>query len=397
MRNDPRLKKKYSKITASFDEHRTRVREAIEQWRSRGKITRYEKFNAMWVEAEKLRHELAESLHNEQSAPLGSGAHAKVKHLKNLYQVLHQETKSPIRQWIEAIGVALVLAVVLRNFAFSIYHVPTGSAEPNILVGDRIWGNKAAYFFDDIKRGDLVIFDDPREGYDESSKIQYLWQRYVGFPIPLLGLKGGPINVVKRVIALPGDVVEGKIESGKTVIYLNGEKLNEPYVNNLPLIVLQRDKGLLPFSSVGPLRVPEFLTREQKLVRYTYDPSKSFDDQPYYRMDEQSVFLHPATGRPILSEAFSPCVDERHGVNFDEFGPRTIPENMYWMMGDSRKNSEDSRWWQCLDKKYVHGRASFIMYSVDSEEALWLFDLIKHPIDFWSKHVRWNRFFKILN
>ena len=397
MRNNPRLKKRYSRIIASFDEQRGRVREAIEKWRVRGKTTHYEKFNDIWTEAEKIRHELAESLHNEQAPANGSGAHAKVKRLKNLYNVLHQETKSPIRQWIEAIGVALVLAFVLRNFAFSIYHVPTGSAEPNILVGDRIWGNKAAYFFHNIKRGDLVIFDDPREGYDESSRIQYVWQRYVGFPIPLLGLKGGPINVVKRVIALPGDVIEGKIEADKTVIYLNGAKLNEPYVNTLPLIVVQRDKGLLPFSSVGPLRVPEFLAREQKLVRYTYDPAKSYTDQPYYSMTEQEVYLHPATGKPILFDALTSTIDNRSGMNVDEFGPLTIPENMYWMMGDSRKNSEDSRWWQCLDKKYVHGRASFIMYSVDSEEAFWLFDLVKHPINFWYKHVRWSRFFKRLS
>jgi len=66
-------------------------------------------------------------------------------------------------------------------------------------------------------------------------------------------------------------------------------------------------------------------------------------------------------------------------------------------MGDSRKNSVDSRWWLFLDEDFIHGRASFIIYSIDSQEAFWLFDLIKHPIDFWTKHVRWNRFFRGLN
>ena len=397
MHNDPRLRKKYEKLVASFEEHRVRVRAAIEKWRMQGKFSHYEKFQGMMTEAEQLKEELAQLLHSAHDSAQVSVSRAKMKRLKKLYGTLRQETKSTLRQWIEAVFVALALALVIRNLAFTLYHVPTGSAEPNILVGDRIWGNKAAYLFSEVKRGDLVIFDDPREGYDESSKIQYLWQRYVGFPIPLLGLKGGPINVVKRVVAVPGDVIEGKVEDGKTVVYLNGKKLDEPYVNNLPLLVLYRDKGLLPFSSFGPLRVPEFLRKEAKLVRYTYDPSKPYNEQPYYFMDEKDVFRHPATGEPVLYQAFSPTPADRYGVTVDEFGPRTIPEGMYWMMGDSRKNSEDSRYWQCLDKKYIHGRASFIVYSVDSEEVLWLFDLIKHPLDFWTKHVRWGRFFKKLN
>jgi signal peptidase I len=252
-----------------------------------------------------------------------------------------------------------------------------------------------AYFFDEVKRGDLVIFDDPREGYDESSYFQYLWQRYVGFSIPLLGLKTGPINVVKRVIAVPGDIIQGKLENGKAVIYLNGIKLDESYVNHLPLILLQRDKGFLGFDNFGPLAVPDFLRKEKKLVRYTYDPAKPYDQQPFYYMSAEDIYKHPQTGESILYEAFSPTYSSR-GVTIDEFGPRKVPENMYWTMGDSRKNSEDSRVWQYLDRKYIHGRASFIIYSVDSEEALWLFDLIKHPIEFWKKHIRWNRFFKKL-
>ena len=397
MRNDPRLKKRYSRIIASFQEHQGRVRAAIEKWRKQGNLSQYEKYHSMMSEAERLEKELTPLEHVDQEPKAIIDTHAKIKRLKRLHATLKQETKSHIRQWVEAIVVALSLALIIRNFAFTLYHVPTGSAESTILVGDRILGNKAAYFFSDVKRGDLVIFDDPREGYDESSKIQYFWQRYIGFPIPLLGLKGGPINVVKRVIGLPGDVVEGKIEGGKTVVYLNGQKLDEPYVNTLPLIVLYRDKGLLPLSSVGPFRIPDFLRKEHKLVRYTYDPAKSYANQPYYYMDEKNIYAD-ANGQPILYEAFTPeRPSDRHGMSVDEFGPRTIPEGMYWMMGDSRKNSEDSRYWQCLDKKYIHGRASFIVYSVDSEEAIWLFDLIKHPINFWTKHLRWNRFFKNLS
>jgi hypothetical protein len=78
----------------------------------------------------------------------------------------------------------------------------------------------------------------------------------------------------------------------------------------------------------------------------------------------------------------------------DIFGPIKLQEGQYWVMGDSRKNSNDSRFWGPLDEKYIHGRASFIIYSIDSGEAFWLFDLIKHPIDFWFKYIRWNKIFK---
>lgn len=397
MRNDARIRQKYGKAVAGFREHEARVRAAIQRWKERGHLTRYEKYHGMYTHAERLRTELEQELAHENALSNPAHTNKKVKELQKVYGLLQQETKHIIRQWVEAIVVALTLALVIRNLAFTLYHVPTGSAEPNILVGDRIWGNKAAYIFDDVKRGDLVIFDDPREGYDESSKIQAFWQRYIGFPIPLLGLKSGPINVVKRVIGIPGDVVEGRIEEGKTVVYLNGKKLDEPHVNSLPLVWLYRDKGVLPFSAVGPLRIPDFLRQERKLVRYTYDPEKPLSDQPYYYMDEKDLFHHPVTGNIILSHAFTPSASDHPGVSVDEFGPHTIPANMYWVMGDSRKNSEDSRYWHYLDKKYVHGRASFILYSVDSEEALWAIDMIKHPIDFFTKHVRWNRLFKKLN
>ena len=88
MRNDPRLKKRYSNIIASFDEQRNRVREAIEKYREHGKASHYEKFNDMWAEAEKLRHELVESLHAEEVPAHESKALARVDRLEDLYKTI---------------------------------------------------------------------------------------------------------------------------------------------------------------------------------------------------------------------------------------------------------------------------------------------------------------------
>ena len=389
-----RLKRRYTALAAKFLGKRAKFLQAITALREKGKWDAYKRLNDVLQEADALKLEIAQGI--ALSAPADKKVlKGKLKKFKNCYTMLNQETKPQWQQWVEAIGVALVLCVILRNFLFSLYHVPTGSAEKTILVGDRIWGNKTAYFFDTIKRNDMVIFDDPRQGYDETNYLTYLWQRYVGFPIPLLGLRAGPINVVKRVIAVPGDVIEGRVEDGKTVIYRNNEKLDESYLNPYPLIYLKKDKGFIKQGWLGPITVPGFLAKEKAEVSYTYDPSVPYEEQPYYCMDESEIIKHPQTGMPILREPRVPDY-ARSGRCIDEFGPIRLPENKYWVMGDSRKNSDDSRGWGFLDKKFVHGRASFVIYSVDSEEALWLFDVVKHPIDFWTKHVRWSRFFKPL-
>ena len=250
-------------------------------------------------------------------------------------------------------------------------------------------------FGQDVKRGDLVIFDDPRYKYDESNKIKYFWQRYVGLPLPLLGIPSGPINMVKRVIAVPGDWIEGRIEDGKAVVYLNGKKLEEPYVNPYPLIWLKKETGFLPFRSIGPFPIPGFLQRRSVDggVWYTYDPKKSFENQPYYSMTESEVVRIP--GYSSFKRPFSPSRKSFEGrESADVFGPMRLGPGKYWVMGDSRKNSQDSRWFGFLDKKLIHGRLSFVIYSIDSQEPFWIFEFIKHPIDFWRKAIRWSRFLK---
>ena len=315
----------------------------------------------------------------------------KIKLFKKTYKELNEIVKPAWRQWIEALVVAGAVAFVLRSFLFGLYHVPTGSAEPTILVGDRVWGNKLAYTLGSKpQRGDLIIFDEPTFKYS-SNPIQYYWQKYIGFPIPLLGLDSGPKNLTKRLIAVPGDWIEGRLENGKPVIHLNGEKLDEPYINPYPLIWLNKKTGFFPIDLFGPL---SFLSQKPIPTgfRCTYVSEKSFEDQPYYQMNKSEIIRIP--GIPYLTKPFTPSYK---GLDLnscaDVFGPIRLPEGKYWAMGDSRKNSEDCRWFGFFDESLIHGRISFIIYSIDSLEPFWLFELIKHPIDFWFKSVRWNRFF----
>ena len=330
-----------------------------------------------------LGNEINESFEKNMEVPRN-----KINKFKNTYKEMNELRKPVWRQWFEALIVVLPLVFILRNFVFGLYHVPTGSAEHNILVGDRLWGNKFIYFFKDVERGDFVIFDNPEFNYENKNPIKKFWQKYIGFGVPVLDLPNGPDNWVKRVIAVPGDTIEGRIEDGKTVVYRNGKKLNEPYVNPYPLIRLIKTTGFFDVNS--NLGLFDFLRKNRKLVNYTYVPDVELSKQPFYFMTKNEIYRDPITWQPVLSKSHTPTYNE-FGQNVDLFGPIKIPEGKYWVMGDSRKNSRDSRFWGFLDESLIHGRASFIIYSVDSEEPFWLLELLKHPIDFWTKYFRWNR------
>lgn len=309
---------------------------------------------------------------------------------------MHKTEKSSLREWIEALVIVGLSVFIIRTTLFNYYNVPTGSAEPTILAGDFVFSNKLAYKFGNKpQRGDYVTFDEAEFKYDKSSALIRLYQKYVGIAVPILGLPAGPINVTKRVIAIPGDWIEGRIEDGKAVIYLNGKKLHEPYLNPYPLILLKKKTGLLPFDAIGSVPIPEFLKQSPKITQYSYDPDKHFENQPFYTMKKSDVVQIP--GVSYLAYPGTPTYKDRGQTDCaDVFGPMKLPENKYWLMGDNRKGSMDARWFGLVDESLIHGRVSFIIGSIDTAEASLFFELLKHPIDFWRKSVRWNRFFSKL-
>jgi signal peptidase I len=121
-------------------------------------------------------------------------------------------TKSIIREWVESILVAFLLAMVIRSFVVQAFKIPTGSMRPTLIEGDLILVNKFIYGakipFTDLRipalrqpqRGDVIVFI-----YPEDSKKDF----------------------IKRLIGLPGEVVE--IKSG--TIYINNKPLLNPMFN----------------------------------------------------------------------------------------------------------------------------------------------------------------------
>ena len=140
--------------------------------------------------------------------------------------------KSAVREYLESIVVAFILALFIRTFIVQAFKIPTGSMETNLLIGDHLLVNKLMYSpslggWEDkllakrpVRRGDVVVFKFPEDpGRD----------------------------FIKRVIALPGESVAIR---GKAV-YIDGRRLPESYTTFI------RDEGLTPPAPAPPERLED--------------------------------------------------------------------------------------------------------------------------------------------
>jgi signal peptidase I len=272
---------------------------------------------------------------------------------------------------LEIVFVVLPVVFLIRTFGFGAYVVPTGSMETTLLTGESFIADKLSYWMRDPEYGEIVAFNDPLYQYS-SNKLLKNVQNFVW----------GPTNWTKRIIGKPGDHVQGKIEDGHPVIYRNGIKLVEPYVNAYPLIYVwkQDPRVLLTKPSAGDEPVPK-----------SYDPAiaLSSNKQPFYRINPDWLYLS-SQGEPMIS--YPGTAIEK---NLDEFDKHLGPTS-YWVMGDNRLGSGDSRMWGPLDRSLIHGRIVYRVASLDTDESWWIIDLLKHPIDFW-KRVRWHRCFQVVD
>lgn len=214
--------------------------------------------------------------------------------------------KTALREYAEAFGIAVILAVVLRAFFIQAYKIPSGSMEPTLLVGDHIIVNKLIYGF---RMPDSFFGITPFQG--EIPYGKYLFQiepvhrgDVVVFVFPPDPTK----DFIKRVIGVPGDTVQ--VKAGR--LYLDGQEVADPHAH--------------------------------------------FEIPPEDRL--------PSSER-------------------DYFGPLKVPAGHYFMMGDNRDRSYDSRFWGLVGRDDVEGRAMFIYWSWDSDSTSML-------------AVRFRRFFKVI-
>lgn len=288
------------------------------------------------------------------------------------YVAWRKRPKNFIVDTVESIVVILPLVILIKTFVFGLYQVPTCSMETTMLVGERFFAEKFFVRIIPPKHGDIVSFNPPTYKYSENYAVN-VFERYLDWRI---------VSWTKRVIGVPGDHLVGKLEDGVPVIYRNGEKLDEPYLNQNPIISVYKQE-LEGVSGMSPI------------CRRSYDSQYAFNDtrQPYYRLSPLEVARAKHYVGKSVFNPHTPAYDYE-GKVLDEFEV-TLGENQFWMMGDNRLGSHDSRAFGPVDGILIHGKILFRIWSIDSNEAWWILDLIKHPIDFW-KRVRWGRFLQLI-
>jgi signal peptidase I len=150
-----------------------------------------------------------------------------------------------VTETVWVIGVALLVAVVLRTFVGQAFFIPSESMTPQLEVGDRVVVSKVAYQLHEPRRGDVLVFDCPPGAGCVSVEEEEvpLPSRVVRGAMETVGLRQPSTEeFIKRVVGLPGEVVEGR----DGAVWIDSRRLVEPYLAD----------GMVT-SDFGPVEVAE--------------------------------------------------------------------------------------------------------------------------------------------
>ena len=352
-----------------------------------------------------------------------------------------EKPKSAGREWFNAILFAVVASTLIRSLLIEAYAIPSGSMEKTLLVGDCLFVSKINYgartpitpiafpfahhtfplintkaYWDgiqlnyhrlpglgSIKRQDVVVFNKPTEGsapyFRPIDKRENLIKRCVA-------IAGDTLSIRDAQVFVNGKPSENKL-SGQTtfLVHTDGTAFNTETLHDLRIEYQQYGgtddyvltmsneqaaivKNLPIVKSISPLNTPEGKYDSEV---FPYNP------QFTWNQDNMGSFIIPAknwtvkldsTTIPLYIKAISDYEGNKVtlinkneiSINGKTAKTYTFKQNYYWMMGDNRHNSLDSRFWGMVPEDHIVGKALFVWMSFDSEGS------------FFNK-IRWDRLF----
>jgi len=350
----------------------------------------------------------------------------------------NRKPKSKLREWIDSIVFAVIAASLIRWLFFTAYTIPTSSMEGSLLVGDYLFVSKLHYGartpmtplhfpltahdfwgtgipsyipwpqlpmyrlpgFSSVKRYDNVVFNFPADS--------------IGNPDDL------KINYIKRCVGLPGDELQLK----KGQLFINGKKMSNPKGLQYPYVI-KSQSGINPkllkkydITEYGPtadglvvltnettaktLEKLNFITGVEKIIipegernprifpyHRTYDwnedyfgPLKIPKEGMKIKITKDNVIRYASTIKDYEKHEEVEFDVEKGTLKIDgkEVKEYTFKYNYYFMMGDNRHNSVDSRYWGFVPEDHIIGKAVLVWLSLDKNEGIF-------------NKVRWDRVF----
>lgn len=353
-----------------------------------------------------------------------------------------KKKKSVAREWVDALIFAVVAASLIRWLLLEPFTIPTPSMEKSLLVGDflfvskmhygtripktplqvplthqKIWGTDLSSYsdaiqipymrlpgFTKVKRNDVVVFNYPVEfEYPADLKTNYI-KRAVGIAGDVIQVKDGNLYVNDSAGSIPENMQF-------SYDVMTNRKLNEEFfgtygINQESYMEFSNVSGYQIFASeevINQLKTSPLVKSVTKRIQKVGGESGIFPDGVLmgWNRDNYGPLQVPAKGMTL---AMTPENVIKYGFTIQKYegldnvelklgevfvdGKKvenyTFTQNYYFMMGDNRHNSLDSRYWGFVPEDHIVGKAWFLWLSLDKYESLF-------------KKVRWNRIFNTID
>jgi signal peptidase I len=348
--------------------------------------------------------------------------------------------KSKTREWVDAILFALVASTIIRGLLFSAFAIPSTSMEGSLMTGDYLFVSKLSYGarmpmtplsipflestvsggiktyydglqlpyyrlpgFGNVKKGDAVVFNYPAETTPRpvDMRVHYI-KRCVGLP-------GETLSIINGQVYTDGKAVKNAPAAQTSyLVVTNGTPLNQDILDELHVEVRRFD-GTSTYEMVIPTDSFQQLkgfSNVKSVTQVNEKPGegdiRTFPQNALFKWNEDNFgpILIPKKGTVIKLNDSTTALYSRaieiyeHNkldikgkdvyINDKKADSYTFKMNYYWMMGDNRHNSEDSRFWGFVPEDHIVGKAVVTWMSIDTTKS------------FFSK-IRWNRVFRPIN